>query len=115
MKRNFAAVVRAAAEHRLWPPVLALLLLGACGQKGPLVLPGYGKDTPWPVPPAAQPPAAAVTPKDNANPSSGGAAATAATPAPTTDGAGAGSQEGTKPVDADKPTQRPDSGAQGPQ
>jgi predicted small lipoprotein YifL len=37
-------------------------LLDACGQKGPLVLPGHAKDTPWPLPPsAAGTPAAPVT------------------------------------------------------
>jgi predicted small lipoprotein YifL len=29
--------------------ILAVGLLAACGQKGPLQLPGHGKDTPWPV------------------------------------------------------------------
>lgn len=33
----------------------AVVLLGACGQKGPLVLPGYPKDAQWPYPPRSQP------------------------------------------------------------
>jgi len=42
--------------------VLALLatgLLGACGQKGPLWVPGHAKNTPWPMKPAGSPDAPA--------------------------------------------------------
>jgi len=54
---------------------LLILGLGACGQKGPLQIPGQSKDTPWPVrlPPG---PAPAAPPADpQAVPSSNGAAA----------------------------------------
>ena len=39
----------------------AFVLLAACGQKGPLVIPGVPKDTPWPVTPAPAPAPAPVS------------------------------------------------------
>ena len=57
-KRASRPICRAA----LLVPVL-LGLLAACGQKGPLVLPGHGKDTAWPVRPDS-PPADVNPPKD---------------------------------------------------
>lgn len=48
---GLATASRAALARGLLPLALALLVLTGCGQKGPLQLPGYGKDTPWPVRP----------------------------------------------------------------
>jgi len=51
--------------------VLIIALLGACGQKGPLQIPGMGRDAPWPtrVPDASAP--AAATPQPAAPPAGG--------------------------------------------
>jgi predicted small lipoprotein YifL len=63
--------------------LLAALLLGACGQKGPLWVPGHSKNTPWPMKPAASgadpgapapapPPAAPATPAASKEAAPGG-------------------------------------------
>jgi len=44
------------------PLLLAMLLLGACGQKGPLYIEGHSKDTPWPMKPAGDGPEARKAP-----------------------------------------------------
>jgi len=61
MKKDSAAATVTAALQRTAIFPLALLLLVACGQKGPLQLPGQSKDTPWPFRPSApaSPPGAA--------------------------------------------------------
>jgi predicted small lipoprotein YifL len=58
-------------HRRNWPRAIILPALlaaiTACGQKGPLVLPGHSKDTPWPVranPPASDAGGAKSTPPD---------------------------------------------------
>ncbi len=56
------------------------LLLGACGQKGPLWVPGHGKDTPWPI---APPPAPAPAGKAPASGTGSSTAAPAAAPSGT--------------------------------
>lgn len=63
------------------PGLLAVtLLLGACGQKGPLYLPGHSKDTPWPLRQDSPKPAAganapaggSTNAKDSGNPAGSG-------------------------------------------
>ena len=63
--------------------LLAATLLAGCGQKGPLWVPGYPKNTPWPMKPAGN---------DDKAP----APAPAPTPPATTDGPG--SAKGTPPA-----------------
>jgi len=69
MKRLSAGTMLAQAGRGCASLLAALLLLSACGQKGPLYLPGHGKDTPWPV---------------RSNPSAAGTAAGEGAPAPGT-------------------------------
>ncbi len=63
---------------------LVLAALAACGQKGPLYLPGHSKDTPWPTRTSEARPQPAPTPPDDK---------TAAAPATGTAGNG-GAQPG---------------------
>ncbi|HYB51968.1 MAG TPA: lipoprotein [Burkholderiaceae bacterium] len=62
MKFRSTANVFSAAVRQSAALALALLLLAACGQKGPLVLPGHSKDTPWPLPPNPPAGSAAAAP-----------------------------------------------------
>ncbi len=50
MKARFIAARAATRNWRIAAvAALAAALLAACGQKGPLFLPGHSKDTPWPL------------------------------------------------------------------
>jgi len=68
MKMNHAARTIAAACKTAAILVPALTFLVACGQKGPLYLPGHSKDTPWPV----RPDGASTNPSATGNPSPAG-------------------------------------------
>jgi predicted small lipoprotein YifL len=70
--RRRIGAARRAGPLRAAAPALFFFLLAACGQKGPLQMPGYGKDTPWPM----RRPATAGAPAAN---TPGGASADAAT------------------------------------
>ncbi len=48
MNLTYATRAAAAAARTRWA-LVALMLLAACGQKGPLMVPGHSKDTPWPM------------------------------------------------------------------
>jgi predicted small lipoprotein YifL len=50
-----AGAASKAASKALAGAVAGALLLAACGQKGPLVLPGYPKEAIWPYPPRPEP------------------------------------------------------------
>ncbi len=87
---------------------VVVVALAACGQKGPLYLPGHSKDTPWPVPPPL--PATLRAPADPASGSAadtpanaaGGSTPTPASPAGSAaaaNGAGATATPGAVPVD----------------
>jgi len=82
--KNLAMSALAEATRGSLSLVLALLVLTGCGQKGPLQLPGYGKDTPWPVPPKARPAdsdaAKGAASAGAGNVDSGGGAGSAAAP-----------------------------------
>jgi predicted small lipoprotein YifL len=58
MNRHWTVKLRPARVSRdgsgagLSAVVLAAALLAGCGQKGPLWVPGYPKNTPWPMKPA---------------------------------------------------------------
>ncbi|HXY22642.1 MAG TPA: lipoprotein [Burkholderiaceae bacterium] len=105
--------------NRHWMPlIVALALLTACGQKGPLFLPGHSKDTPWPV--RTNPPAPGAAPGPGAAaPGSAGSGASALTPAPEVqaDQAGANAKDSASTSGAasgDKP-ENPGNAAQAPQ
>jgi predicted small lipoprotein YifL len=68
--------------------VLGCALLAACGQKGPLWVPGHPKDTPWPI----MAPAKAGNPPVPANPGTG---------------TGSGSGNGDAPPDKSSPSTAP--------
>ncbi len=93
MKVNHAARTIAAAIL-----VPALIVLVACGQKGPLYLPGHSKDTPWPV----RPDAASANPSAPGNPTPAGGTgggSTAATGASDSDTANASKSGANTPAD----------------
>jgi predicted small lipoprotein YifL len=70
--------------------VLGCALLAACGQKGPLWVPGHPKDTPWPI----MAPAKAGNPPVPADPGTG-------------TGSGSGSGNGDAPPDKSSPSTAP--------
>jgi|GEM_PF-2423024 predicted small lipoprotein YifL len=91
MKMNHAARTIAAACKAAAILVPALTFLVACGQKGPLYLPGHSKDTPWPV----RPDGASANPSAAGNPSpagdtGGGTAASGASDSGTANGSKSG-------------------------
>lgn len=62
----FGAKPRCAGARRVVALTLAAALLAACGQKGPLWVPGHSKDTPWPMKPADDTGALRKAPADTA-------------------------------------------------
>jgi len=81
MGKLSTATIATKNNRRYAPLAVAFLLLVACGQKGPLYLPGHSKDTPWPVPTNPPAPSAAPGPAAAA-PSTAEGAASAPAPAP---------------------------------
>ncbi|HXY22207.1 MAG TPA: lipoprotein [Burkholderiaceae bacterium] len=107
------------ANRRCATLIVALLLLTACGQKGPLYLPGHSKDTPWPV--RTNPPATGAAAGQGAvAPAAAGAGTGAVVPAPDarSDEGGVSAKDGANAVGGDASSatpQKPDNAPQAPQ
>jgi predicted small lipoprotein YifL len=104
-----ARLIAARAAKRNWRiaavAALASALLAACGQKGPLFLPGHSKDTPWPLREEKPPASATVNAPAAGNASAAGNAPAAAPAAASQGNAGGGSAPTVPATGDDQPAQ----------
>lgn len=119
MAKPSEAALALGANQRCAILIAALLLLTACGQKGPLYLPGHSKDTPWPV--RTNPPATgAAAGQGAAVPAAAGGGTGAVGPAPgaRSDEAGVSARDSANSVGGDASSatpQKPENAPQAPQ
>lgn len=117
MAKPSEAALAPGANRRCAILIVALLLLTACGQKGPLYLPGHSKDTPWPV--RTNPPATgAAAGQGGAAPAGGSTGAVVPAPDARSNEGGVSTKDGANTVGGDASSatpQKPDNAPQAPQ